>query len=92
MTMTTPSAPMTSFAGTARLTRFTLRRDRVQLPIWVAGTTAMLAVSLSATREQYPTEATASALCAASSTAPHSSCCATPPPGPVPARWACSRY
>ncbi len=57
VTMTTPSAPMTSFAGTARLTRFTLRRDRVQLPIWVAGTTAMLAVSLSATREQYPTEA-----------------------------------
>ncbi|THJ37503.1 hypothetical protein E7Y31_21225, partial [Candidatus Frankia alpina] len=54
-----PASPgvTTNIAGTARLVRLALRRDRAKLPIWLLGTTVLLAVSLSATREQYPTEA-----------------------------------
>ncbi|MEV4628158.1 anibiotic ABC transporter [Micromonospora sp. NPDC049523] len=48
---------MSAFTGTARLTRLALRRDRVQLPIWILSTTVLAAVSVAATRSQYPTEA-----------------------------------
>jgi ABC-2 type transport system permease protein len=48
---------MTSFTGTARLTRLALRRDRVQLPIWIASNVILLAVTVSSASSQYPTEA-----------------------------------
>ncbi|WP_326559950.1 ABC transporter permease [Micromonospora sp. NBC_01796] len=48
---------MSAFTGTARLTRLALRRDRVQLPIWILSTALMAAVSVSAIQAQYPTEA-----------------------------------
>lgn len=48
---------MSAFTGTARLTRLALRRDRVQLPIWILGTTAMLATSVSSIESTFPTEA-----------------------------------
>lgn len=48
---------MSTFTGTARLTRLALRRDRVQLPIWILSTTLLAAVSISASTEQYPAEA-----------------------------------
>jgi ABC-2 type transport system permease protein len=47
---------MSAFTGTARLTRLALRRDRLQLPLWILGTVLLLATTISATREQYPTE------------------------------------
>jgi ABC-2 type transport system permease protein len=48
---------MRAFTGTARLTRLALRRDRVQLPIWILGTTVMLSVTISSVKSQFPTEA-----------------------------------
>ena len=48
---------MTPLTGTRRLVRLGLRRDRVQLPVWIAGTLAFLYASLSATATQYPTDA-----------------------------------
>jgi ABC-2 type transport system permease protein len=48
---------MNAFTGTARLTRLALRRDRVQLPIWILGTTVMLSVTISSVKSQFPTEA-----------------------------------
>jgi ABC-2 type transport system permease protein len=48
---------MSALTGTARLTRLAVRRDRVQLPIWILSTTLLAAISFSATNEQYPTEA-----------------------------------
>lgn len=47
---------MSAFTGTARLTRLALRRDRVQLPLWILGTVLLLATTVSAVGEQYPTE------------------------------------
>ncbi|MEN3611910.1 anibiotic ABC transporter [Plantactinospora sp. ZYX-F-223] len=46
-----------TFTGTARLTRLALRRDRIQLPLWIVGTTALLAFTYAAEQEQFPTEA-----------------------------------
>lgn len=46
-----------TFTGTARLTRLALRRDRIQLPLWILGTTVMLSATVAAVQEQYPTEA-----------------------------------
>ncbi|MFK3979066.1 ABC transporter permease [Micromonospora sp. NPDC050397] len=48
---------MSAFTGTARLTRLALRRDRWQLPIWILSTVLLAAFSISATNEQYPTDA-----------------------------------
>jgi ABC-2 type transport system permease protein len=48
---------MTAFTGTARLTRLALRRDRVQLPIWLLSGIALLAATVSSTNQRYPSEA-----------------------------------
>ena len=45
-----------SFSGTPALVRLALRRDRVLLPVWVLGFAAMVAFSVSATRDLYPDE------------------------------------
>ncbi|MFC6023221.1 ABC transporter permease [Plantactinospora solaniradicis] len=45
------------FTGTARLARLALRRDRVQLPLWIVGTTVLLSGTYAAAQEQFPTEA-----------------------------------
>ncbi|GAA4706778.1 ABC transporter permease [Phytohabitans rumicis] len=48
---------MSAYTGTARLARLAVRRDRVQLPLWILGTTLMLVTAVSAAKSQYPTEA-----------------------------------
>ncbi|MEI6726360.1 MAG: ABC transporter permease, partial [Actinomycetes bacterium] len=48
---------MSSFAGTAALTRLALRRDRVVLVVFVLVLVVMVAASASATVKLYPTEA-----------------------------------
>ncbi|RKR86355.1 ABC-2 type transport system permease protein [Micromonospora pisi] len=48
---------MSAFTATGRLTRLALRRDRLQLPVWILSTTLLAAFSISATNEQYPTDA-----------------------------------
>jgi ABC-2 type transport system permease protein len=47
----------TTFAGTGRLARLILRRDRVILPIWVLVLAALPATYASGTRSIYPTDA-----------------------------------
>ena len=44
-----------TFTGTARLVRLALRRDRVQLPLWLLGTAAVVGASASAIAGLYPT-------------------------------------
>ncbi|MER7439840.1 ABC transporter permease [Micromonospora avicenniae] len=46
-----------SRTGTARLARLALRRDRVQLPVWILSIAALGAFAASAIGTQYPTEA-----------------------------------
>ncbi|MFD0970280.1 ABC transporter permease [Plantactinospora endophytica] len=46
-----------NLTGTVRLTRLALRRDRIQLPLWILGTTVLSSTSYTAVREQFPTEA-----------------------------------
>jgi ABC-2 type transport system permease protein len=46
-----------TFTGTGRLARLALRRDRVQLPVWILSTVALCAFARSALDKQYPTEA-----------------------------------
>ncbi|MBE1488935.1 ABC transporter permease [Plantactinospora soyae] len=46
-----------TLTGTARLARLALRRDRVQLPLWILGTTVLLSGTYAAAQEQFPTEA-----------------------------------
>jgi ABC-2 type transport system permease protein len=48
---------VSTFVGTAALTRFALRRDRVLLPAWVAVFVLMTVFSASATMALYPDEA-----------------------------------
>ncbi len=48
---------MKNFTGIWTLTRFSLRRDRVLLPAWVAAFTLLTVGSASATMALYPTEA-----------------------------------
>jgi ABC-2 type transport system permease protein len=48
---------MNGFAGTGRLFRFDLRRDRLVLPIWVFSVAIMPLVTVSAFRSLYPNEA-----------------------------------
>ena len=48
---------MNEFTGTATLTRFAIRRDRVLLPVWTLAFTLLTVVSASATMALYPTEA-----------------------------------
>jgi ABC-2 type transport system permease protein len=50
-------AGMKGFTGTVRLVRLALRRDRIQLPVWILGITLMLSSSLGSLVRTYPTEA-----------------------------------
>ena len=43
------------FVGTWPMLRFALRRDRVLLPAWVVGFSAMVSFSVAATKDLYPT-------------------------------------
>ena len=45
--------------GFLRLTRLALRRDRVQLPIWIAGAMMLLYAGAAAVKDEFPTEADA---------------------------------
>jgi ABC-2 type transport system permease protein len=47
---------MNAFTGTGRLARLALRRDRIQLPVWILGLTALWAFSVSAVVDLYPSE------------------------------------
>ena len=61
---------MKEFTGTARLARLALRRDRVQLPVWILGLVVILALSVSSVIGLYPTEADRIALTIASANSP----------------------
>ncbi|WP_009479302.1 ABC transporter permease [Rhodococcus sp. JVH1] len=58
--MSTVTAPSTAgrgqYAGTARLVRLALRRDRIQLPVWLLALAALQAFSASSVLGLYPTE------------------------------------
>ncbi len=45
-----------TFHGTGALLRLALRRDRILLPLWILGFAAMVAFSVTATKDLYPTE------------------------------------
>jgi ABC-2 type transport system permease protein len=45
-----------AFTGTGRLVRLALRRDRIQLPIWLVGLTLTQAATVSSVVGLYPTE------------------------------------
>ena len=59
--MSTVTAPASTgrgqYAGTARLVRLALRRDRIQLPVWLLALTALQVFSASSVFGLYPTEA-----------------------------------
>ncbi|WP_278313375.1 ABC transporter permease [Lolliginicoccus levis] len=58
--MTTTHAPTRSghpLAGTWTLTRLALRRDRIRLPLWIAGLTLFTLSSVSSFEQTYPTAA-----------------------------------
>ena len=46
---------MSTFAGTGRLVLLALRRDRIQLPVWLAVLTGLLAASAAVTAGEYAT-------------------------------------
>jgi ABC-2 type transport system permease protein len=48
---------MSAYAGTGRLIRLAVRRDRVQLPIWIIGSAAMLAAGVASVADEFPSEA-----------------------------------
>lgn len=48
---------MSAFTGTGRLVRLAIRRDRVQLPLWIAGTALFVPIVVASVRDRYPTEA-----------------------------------
>jgi len=45
--------------GTLRLARLALRRDRVQLPIWIVGAILLMYAGAAAVKDEFPTEADA---------------------------------
>lgn len=45
-----------AFVGTGRLVRLAVRRDRVQLPVWLVTITIVYAISVSSLKGLYPTE------------------------------------
>ncbi|MFE7419612.1 ABC transporter permease [Rhodococcus sp. NPDC057529] len=56
-TVTTPEATgRGQYAGTPRLVRLALRRDRIQLPVWLLALAALQAFSASSVLGLYPTE------------------------------------
>ena len=47
----------TDLTGTAILTRFIVRRDRVRIVVWVASIAALVAVTAASVKGLYPTQA-----------------------------------
>jgi len=48
---------MSDFTGTGRLVRLAIRRDRIQLPLWIAGTALFVPIVVASVRDRFPTEA-----------------------------------
>ncbi|MGH3660510.1 MAG: ABC transporter permease [Micromonosporaceae bacterium] len=46
---------MSAYTGTGRLVRLALRRDRIQLPIWILGSAVLLAAGAAAVADAFPT-------------------------------------
>jgi ABC-2 type transport system permease protein len=61
---------VTVFTGTVRLARLALRRDRLQLPVWILALLAILAVSVSSVVGLYPDEDDRVALAVLSANSP----------------------
>ncbi|GIH95684.1 ABC transporter permease [Planobispora siamensis] len=51
------SAPASAYAGTGRLIRLALRRDRVQLPVWIVAAVVLAAAGAAAVADEFPDEA-----------------------------------
>ena len=75
--MTTAAAPAPPpalraerFAGTGRLVRLAVRRDRIRLPVWLVALTAILAFSASSVAGLYPTAAELRTVAVASAASP----------------------
>jgi ABC-2 type transport system permease protein len=61
---------MTAFAGTGRLVRLALRRDRIQLPLWLLGLMLIEAVTISSIVGLYPDDDERVALAMSSARSP----------------------
>ena len=61
---------MTSFTGTGRLLRLALRRDRIQLPLWLIGLMLVQAVTISSIVGLYPEDSDRLALAISSARSP----------------------
>ncbi|MGI9208048.1 MAG: anibiotic ABC transporter, partial [Rhodococcus sp. (in: high G+C Gram-positive bacteria)] len=75
MTTAAAAAPTSTtgaerFAGTGRLVRLALRRDRIRLPVWLLALTAILAFSAASVAGLYPTVAELRGFAAASAASP----------------------
>jgi ABC-2 type transport system permease protein len=57
---------MTSLTGTALLTRFIVRLDRVRIPVWMLSIVAVIAVTAASIKGLYPTQASLDQAAAAS--------------------------
>jgi ABC-2 type transport system permease protein len=61
---------MTSFTGTGRLVRLALRRDRIQLPLWLIGLMSVQAVTISSIVGLYPDDSDRLALAISAARSP----------------------
>ncbi len=61
---------MTAFTGTGRLVRLALRRDRIQLPLWLIGLMLVQAVTISSIIGLYPEDSDRVALAISSARSP----------------------
>jgi ABC-2 type transport system permease protein len=61
---------MTAFTGTGRLVRLALRRDRIQLPLWLLGLILVQAVTISSIVGLYPDDSDRVALAMSSARSP----------------------
>lgn len=48
---------MSAYAGTGRLIRLAARRDRIQLPVWILASVALMGSGAAAVADEFPTEA-----------------------------------
>lgn len=48
---------MSGLAGTGRLIKLALRRDRIQLPLWIGGSAVLVAAAAATVFDEFPTEA-----------------------------------
>jgi ABC-2 type transport system permease protein len=48
---------MNAYTGTGRLVRLAIRRDRIQLPIWIAGSAILIVAGAAAVVDEFKTEA-----------------------------------